>query len=86
MYRTRILKEANEAAKMRDPNLILVFDDKDLFNWTAFLFGPDDSPYSDGIFELKINLTNNYPLNAPKIFFKTRIFHPNILWDNGEVW
>ena len=56
MYRSRIVKEASEAIKMRDNTFVLIFDEHDLFNWNAFLFGPDDSPYSQGIFEVKINL------------------------------
>ncbi len=30
--------------------MILTFTPTDLYNWTAYLFGPDDSPYRDGIF------------------------------------
>ena len=28
----------------------------------------------------------NYPLEAPKMYFKTKIFHPNIHWETGEIW
>lgn len=86
MYKQRIIKEASEAAKLRDPNIILIADEKNLYNWTAFLLGPEDSPFSEGIFEVKINLTDNYPIQPPKMFFKTRIFHPNIHWETGEIW
>ncbi len=86
MYRSRILKEASDALRMKDDNIILVFNDKDINQWKAYLFGCKDSPYEGGIFEVKIDISNNYPLLPPKLFFKTRIFHPNIHWETGEVW
>lgn len=66
MNKSRILKEANEAAKMKEKdNFILSFEASDIFKWHAFVFGPADSPFSDGIFELAINLPTNYPIQAP---------------------
>ena len=66
MNKGRILKEANEASKMRDKdNFILVFDDTDIYKWKAYIFGPEDSAFCDGIFEIKINLGSNYPIQAP---------------------
>lgn len=78
--------EANEVLKGKEMNnFVIIVDQADLSNWKAFLFGPDDTPYKNGIFEIKINLTSDYPLQPPKVYFKTKIFHPNILWDNGEI-
>ena len=45
MYRTRILGEAVEASKLKDETIILQFEEKDLSQWKAYLFGPEDSPY-----------------------------------------
>ncbi|KAL4472949.1 hypothetical protein ABPG72_020643 [Tetrahymena utriculariae] len=86
MNKSRILKEANEAAKLKEKeNFVLLFDENDIYKWKAFIVGPEDSPYSDGIFELGINLPSNYPIQAPQVIFKTRIFHPNIHWETGEI-
>lgn len=30
-------------------------------------------------------LNSEYPITPPKIFFKTKIFHPNIHFNTGEV-
>jgi ubiquitin-protein ligase len=53
MYKTRINKEALEAQKFKEKTFLLTFQD-DMLQWTAYLFGPEDSPYSEGIFEVKI--------------------------------
>ena len=70
---------------MKENNIVLALDGDDLFRWKAFIFGPEGSPFEDGIFELKITLNSQYPVNAPKFVFKTRVFHPNVHWETGEI-
>ena len=85
MYKQRLMKEAVEVEKHRDPSFILMFDEKDILSWRAFLHGPDESPYAAGIFEVLISLTVDYPFTPPQMYFKSKIFHPNIHWQTGEV-
>ncbi|CAD8174719.1 unnamed protein product [Paramecium pentaurelia] len=53
-------------------------DDKDLFIWQGYIFGHKNSPYEDGMFQLQINFSKNYPFKPPKVKFITPIYHPNI--------
>ncbi|KAG0172427.1 Ubiquitin-conjugating enzyme E2 T [Apophysomyces sp. BC1034] len=46
--------------------------------------GPPDSPYEKGLFQLEINIPQQYPFHPPQIRFKTPIYHPNID-ENGRI-
>jgi ubiquitin-protein ligase len=50
----------------------------DLFEWRAIIEGPPETPYSQGLFLLKITVPQSYPLEPPKVKFLTKVFHPNI--------
>jgi ubiquitin-protein ligase len=59
--------------------------DGDLFKWTAQVLGPESSPYKNGVFTLSINIPTEYPFRAPEVVFKTKIFHPSVKTDSGQI-
>eukprot|EP00930_Biecheleria_cincta_P057564 TRINITY_DN4347_c0_g2_i1.p1 TRINITY_DN4347_c0_g2~~TRINITY_DN4347_c0_g2_i1.p1 ORF type:complete len:222 (+),score=47.52 TRINITY_DN4347_c0_g2_i1:144-809(+) len=49
-----------------------------MLRWKARIQGPEGSPYEGGCFELDIDMSSRYPLEPPKVKFRTPIFHPNV--------
>ena len=50
----------------------------DITKWQATIFGPEGTPYHNGVFKLKITFTKEFPFKPPKIYFVTKIYHCNI--------
>ncbi|KAK8602220.1 hypothetical protein V6N13_058130 [Hibiscus sabdariffa] len=53
----------------------------DLCSIDAQIEGPEETVYGKGIFKIKIQIPERYPLQPPIVTFATPIYHPNI--DNG---
>ncbi|KAE8737604.1 hypothetical protein FOCC_FOCC016934 [Frankliniella occidentalis] len=51
---------------------------ENLMKWEATIAGPEGSPYEGGEFQLTIDIPLTYPLNPPKVLFRTKVYHPNI--------
>jgi ubiquitin-conjugating enzyme E2 D/E len=56
-----------------------------IYHWKAVLIGPVDTPYENGLFELDLTFSEQYPFKPPKVLFKTKIFHPNICSGDGSI-
>jgi peroxin-4 len=77
---TRELKDLNENGEF---NVRAI--DEDMSVLRASLTGPEDSPYSEGVFVVEIHIPQEYPISAPRLAFITKIFHPNVDNRTGEV-
>ncbi len=60
-------------------------DKANIFKWHAKIRGPPDTPYTEGVFFINIEVPEDYPITAPKCKFITKVFHPNIHWETGEI-
>ncbi|CCM06529.1 uncharacterized protein FIBRA_08802 [Fibroporia radiculosa] len=74
----RIHREIADLKKEDLGTIGLAPSDDNLFKWTATIPGPEGSCYEGGVFSADINLGHDYPFSAPKVTFKTRIYHMNI--------
>ncbi|KAJ6535935.1 ubiquitin-conjugating enzyme/RWD-like protein [Mycena vulgaris] len=79
----RIHREISDVKKEDLGSITLVPSDN-LFVWCGTLPGPEGSVYEGGVFNIAVNLPPDYPFSAPKVTFKTRIYHMNIS-DQGNI-
>ncbi|OAX41854.1 hypothetical protein K503DRAFT_863565 [Rhizopogon vinicolor AM-OR11-026] len=80
----RIHREVADAKKEDLGPITLSPSTDNLFRWAGTIPGPQGSPYEGGIFNIDIQLANDYPFSAPKVAFVTRIYHMNIS-DKGNI-
>ena len=76
----RLHKEAAQIASQSDENITLK-PKESVFDWDATIRGPVDSYYEGYSFDLAIHVPQEYPMVPPDIKFKTKIFHPNVLFE-----
>ena len=66
-------------------NYKIVFKPDDFSNWEAIIFGPENTPYQNGKFHVKININKGYPFEPPKLYFLSKIFHPFFKGNNSKI-
>ena len=74
----RISKEWNDIENSPLENVNITTIDDNLRYIKAVLTGAQDTPYENGKFEIHFYLTKEYPMEPPKVQFRTKIYHPNI--------
>src|SRR6195952_5338204 len=57
----------------------------DLTSLSVLLAGPNNTPYSHGVFRLELRMETTYPQVPPTAYFRTKIFHPNVDPSSGAV-
>ena len=59
-------------------------DEDNFMKWTCIIFGPEDTIWEGGIFQLSMEFSEQYPMKPPTVKFITNIFHPNV-YKNGNI-
>ena len=78
-------KDMKECVKLEESNIFVHFDDNNIMNAYAMIIGPEDTPYSGGLFFFRINFPSNYPFSPPLVKYWSTSgirIHPNLYRGN----
>ena len=77
-------RQQQELLKKSPEYVTPIINQEDPLDIQCDLEGPKATPYEGGIFRVKLIISNEFPTQAPKGLFITKIFHPNIS-EKGEI-
>lgn len=80
----KLLKDIREFEKDKPEGITLEINDDNMCDIQAVMTGPECTPYEGGVFRMKLVLGADFPQAAPRGYFLTKIFHPNIA-PNGDI-
>ena len=77
-------RQQQELLKKAPDCVTPIINDEDPIDIQADITGPQGTPYEDGVFRVKLFIPSEFPQLAPKGYFMTKIFHPNVS-EKGEI-
>jgi len=82
---TSIKKNLNDKLSQENRDNDLKLDKSDPLHWKSVVYGPENSPYENGKFDILINFEEDKPNEKPVIKFLTKIYHYNVKQNDGVV-
>jgi len=79
-----VLRQVGKLTEEKLEGVQMVMNADDPLDIQAIVEGPAQTPYAGGVYRVKICLGAEFPMQPPRAFFLTRIFHPNIA-STGDV-
>lgn len=59
-------------------------DEANVLKWKCLML-PSAAPYNKGAFRLAVDFPETYPFKPPKVTFLTKIYHPNVDAESGNI-
>lgn len=85
MATMKVMKEVRSLVESPPEGIKVHFSEEDVTTLMFDLFGPVDTPFEGGCWRVKLQLAADHPASAPKGWFLTKIFHPNMNAKTGEI-
>ena len=81
----KVLWRQQQELLKKSPDCVTpIINNEDPIDIQADIEGPQGTPYENGIFRVKLFIPSEFPQLAPKGYFITKIFHPNVS-EKGEI-
>ena len=81
----KVLWRQQQELLKKSPDCVTpIINNEDPIDIQADIEGPQGTPYESGIFRVKLYIPSEFPQLAPKGYFITKIFHPNVS-EKGEI-
>lgn len=74
----RMLKEVRNLQKAELGGIKVKINEDNLSEIHASIEGPENTPFEGGVFDVKLEITDEFPQKPPKGYFLTKVFHPNV--------
>lgn len=81
----QLLKQIKDVLKDPLEDISVIVDDENITEILADIQGPTGTPFEGGLFRIQLHFGADYPRSPPKGYFLTKIFHPNVAPQNGEI-
>merc|ERR1719193_687370 len=81
----RVNKELKSLRKNPIDGVAVNPNEDDLTVLHAKISGPAETPFEGGTFVIRLRLGRDFPHAPPKAEFLTKVFHPNVEPDSGQI-
>jgi ubiquitin-conjugating enzyme E2 A len=85
LARRRLMIDLKNLRKENPEGITAQPDSNNLFRWTGEICGPSETEWEGGVFKMILEFSESYPTEPPKVWFVTKMFHPNVFKKNGQV-
>uniref|UniRef100_A0A0N4Z6H9 UBIQUITIN_CONJUGAT_2 domain-containing protein n=1 Tax=Parastrongyloides trichosuri TaxID=131310 RepID=A0A0N4Z6H9_PARTI len=82
--RRRLMMDYKNIKKDPPPGIEARPNPENISEWDCIILGPIGTIFEDGVYRLKMEFKDEYPINPPVLRFVTKMFHPNI-YTNGDI-
>ncbi|KAJ6215515.1 hypothetical protein RDWZM_010015 [Blomia tropicalis] len=80
----RLMRDFKRIQDDPPPGISAAPRDADIMKWNAVIFGPAETPFEDGTFQLTLEFNEEYPNKPPSVKFVSKMFHPNV-YNDGSI-
>jgi len=81
----RVKKEILDCRNDKTSNISIEMIDDNPYHLKGIFFGPEETPYEGGRYEVDIVVPESYPFQPVKMKFVTKVYHPNVSSASGAI-